>query len=278
MIYFRNNGELREKYSITFDKKGLEKLQVEVAKRCGEQSIVKKECKYGYIPRNESFHHDYDKDEYHYIDEVHSKLSGNKATEWDQYDEYEVDLYNCDYKDYYCPPLVGFIERILCYDRKVYGTFFSKNFQKLCYFSKVKEKLMSLQIEISTVSQAYLTARQKKVDELNKVYEELTKNDGDIEKRIKELNAWTSKMKKELLNMDKEHVTRMKELNERLKYLLSIEKLNESQEDVSKYIDSVLDLVDIRLVDSISLEEIERVRSFQSKENLEQGKKLLMKK
>ena len=278
MIYFRNNGELREKYSITFDKKGLEKLQVEVAKRCGEQSIVKNECKYGYIPRNESLHYDFDKDEYHYIDEVHSKLSGNKATEWDQYDEYEVDLYNCDYKDYYCPPLVGFIERILCYDRKVYGTFFSKNFQKLCYFSKVKEKLMSLQQEIATVSQAYLTARQKKVDELNKVYEELTKNDGDIEKRIKELNAWTSKMKKVLLNMDKEHVTRMKELNERLKYLLSIEKLNESQEDVSKYIDCVLDLVDIRLVDSISLEEIERVRSFQSKEILEQGKKLLMKK
>jgi exonuclease VII large subunit len=137
---------------------------------------------------------------------------------------------------------------------------------------------MSLQQEIATVSQAYLTARQKKVEELNKVYEELTKKDVDIEKRIKELKDWTSKMKKVLLNMDKEHVARMKELNERLKYLLSIEKLNESQEDVSKYIYSVLDLVDIRLVDSISLEEIERVRSFQSKEIPEQEKQLLMKK
>ena len=278
MIYFRNNGDVREKYSIMFDKEGLEALQVQIAKRCGEQSIVKKECKYGQIPRNETLYCEYGKDECHYIEDVHSKISGNKATEWDHYDEYEVDLYNCDYKDYFCPPLVGFIERILCYDNKVYSTFFSQNFKKLCYFPKVKDKLMRLQQEIATVSQEYLVSRQKKVDELNKEYEELTKKEGDIEKRIKEVNAWTSKMKKVLLNMDKEHVAKMKELNDRLKYLLSIEKLNENQEDVSKFIDHLLSLVDIKLIDTISLEEIERVRSFQSKEIPEQEMQLLMKK
>jgi hypothetical protein len=278
MIYFRNNGDVREKYFITFDKEGLEKLQVQVAKRCGEQSIVKRECKYSRIPRSESLHHEYDKDEYHYIDEVHYKLSGNKGTEWDHYDEYEVDLYNCSYKDYFCPPLVGFIEKILCYDNNVYSTFFSQNFQKLCHFPKVKEKLMKLQQEIAAVSQEYLKARQKRADELNKEYEEITKKEGDIEKRIKEVNAWTSKMKKVLLKMDKEHVARMKELNDRLKYLLSIEKLNEDQEDPSNYINTLIGLVDIKLIDTISLEEIERVRSFQSKEIPEQEMQLLMKK
>ncbi len=70
----------------------------------------------------------------------------------------------------------------------------------------------------------------------------------------------------------------MKELNDKLKYLLSIEKLNESQEDSSKYIEELLSFVDIRLVDTISLEEIERVRSFQSKELPEKEMKLLKQK
>ena len=82
----------------------------------------------------------------------------------------------------------------------------------------------------------------------------------------------------ELLNMDKEHVARMKELNERLKYLLSIEKLNENQEDSSNYINTLLGLVDIKLIDTISLEEIERVRSFQSEEIPKQEMQLSMKK
>jgi hypothetical protein len=77
--------------------------------------------------------------------------------------------------------------------------------------------------------------------------------------------------------MDKEHVARMKELNDRLKYLLSIEKLNENQEDSSNYINTLLGLVDIKLIDTIRLEEIERVRSFQSEEIPEQEMQLLKK-
>ncbi len=278
MIYFRDNGEIREKYEILFDKQKLVELQRKVAKRCGEQSIVKKECKLCYIPRSDSFYQDRDSKLYHYCDEVHYKVSGNKTTEWDHYDEYEVDLYNCDYKDYICPVLVNFIEKIRYNDDKSIEALFNHDFQSISKFLTVKEKIVCLQEEIADVSQDYLIKRKEKVDELNLSYEELTKKAGDIEQHIKELNSWTSKMKKELLNMDKKHVSKMKELNDKLKYLLSIEKLNESQEDSSKYIEELLSFVDIRLVDTISLEEIERVRSFQSKELPEKEMKLLKQK
>ena len=76
----------------------------------------------------------------------------------------------------------------------------------------------------------------------------------------------------------KENKPKEIDLNDRLKYLLSIEKLNEDQEDPSNYINTLIGLVDIKLIDTISLEEIERVRSFQSKEIPEQEMQLLMKK
>ncbi len=64
--------------------------------------------------------------------------------------------------------------------------------------------------------------------------------------------------------MDKDYLSKMKELNEKLKYYLSIEKQNKNQEDVTKYIEELYSLVNIRLIDQISLDEIKRVRDFQS--------------
>ena len=277
MIYFRDNGELREKYEINYDKKELEELKKAITKNCGEQSIIKKECKEYQIPRQGSYNKERDNNLYHYYDEIRYGLSGNKGTEWDQYEEYEVDLYNCQYKDYICPPLVSFIMKMYYEDGKTIEAIFNRDFDKVNHFPRVKEKIISLQEEIANTSQEYLIDRKKIVDELSKNYEELTHNDEDIEARIKNLNTWTSKMKKELLKMDKKHVDKMKDLNDKLKYLLSIEELNEKQEDVSKYIDELLNLVDIKLIDTIRLEEIERVRLFNSREISEKEMKLIMK-
>jgi hypothetical protein len=64
--------------------------------------------------------------------------------------------------------------------------------------------------------------------------------------------------------MEKYYLSKIKELNEKLKYYLRIEKQNKKQEDVTKYIEELYSLVDIRLIDQISLDEIKRVQDFQS--------------
>ena len=260
MIYFRNNGNEREKYLITYDDEKLKDLILRVALHCGEQSIKKEEVKHA--PRSYTFYNN--DDEYHYYGEVHSKLSKNKGVEWDHYEEYEVDLYDCEYIDYLCPPLVSFITDIYCDDKKAMTKLFNRNLKDVCNFPKVKDKIIALQEEITGVTQSYSERRNNKVEELNKSYASLTQNVENIEDQIKQLQAWTSKTKKELLKMDKDYLLKMNELNDRLKYLLSIEKQNENQEDVTSYIEEIYSLVDIRLIDKISLDEINRVRDFQS--------------
>ena len=280
MIYFRDNGNIREKYEVTFDKEKLVALKKIVATRCGELSIVEDLRKYGFIPHNDSFRQELD-GIYHYYDDVQYKVSSKKTTEWDHYDEYEVDLYKCKFKDYICPELVRFIEEVIyCNYRnsKSIEKIFNRDFKRIKSFPKVKEKIVNLQEEMARVSQEYVSQRQKKVEELNRSYEELSKGSDDIEQYIKDLNEWTNKMKKELLNMDKNHAAKIKELNDKLEFLFSIEKLNEGQEDLSKYIEELERLVEFRLADTISLEEIERVKSFQSNELSEKEMKLVRKK
>ena len=70
MIYFRNNGNEREKYLITYDDEKIKDLILRVALHCGEQSIKKEEVKYA--PRSYTFYNN--DDEYHYYGEVPSKL------------------------------------------------------------------------------------------------------------------------------------------------------------------------------------------------------------
>ncbi len=274
MIYFRNNGKEMEKYLVTYDNEKINELKKRVALHCGEKSIKKEEVKY--VPSGNTFHHK--DDAYHYYGEVHSKLSKNKGVEWDHYDEYEVDLYICEYVDYLCPPLVEFISELYYDEKKAVTKLFNRNLKDVSTFPKVKDKIVMLQEEIASVTQSYTEKRNKKVEELNNSYAGLTQNVKDIENHIKQLHAWTSKTKKELLNMDRVHLSKMKELNDRLKYLLSIEELNRNQEDVSKYIEELYGLIDIRLIDKISLEEINRVREFRSDRITQEKEMQLLKK
>ena len=274
MIYFRNNENEREKYLIIYDDEKLADLKLRVALHCGEKSVKKEEVKHA--PRSYSFYHE--DGTYHYREEVHSKLSKNKGVEWDHYYDYEVDLYDCEYIDYTCPPLVNFIGELYYDEKKAVAQLFNRDLKDVSSFPRVKDKIVMLQDEIAGVSQSYAENRSKKAEELNKSYAGLTQNVEDIESHIKKLHAWTSKTKKELLDMDKAHVAKMKELNDRLKYLLSIEELNKNQEDVAGYIEELYGLVDIRLIDKISLDEIKRVREFQSEKMTQEEEMKLLKK
>ena len=277
MIYFNNNGNEIEKYLITYDTEKLSDLKTRVALHCGEQSIKTETVKT--VPESNSFYYHND-DTYHYYTNVHSKLSKNKGTSWDEYYEYEVNLYDCKYNDYLCPPLVTFILDICHGQKRAITKLFNRDLQDVCSFPKVKDKIVVLQGEIASVSQNYADKRSKVVEKLNKSYDSLTQNTGDIENHIKELHAWTSKMQKELLKLDRTHLSKMKELNNRLKYLLSIEKMNMNQEDVTSYIEELYSLIDIRLIDKMSLDEIKRVKDFQSERVIEKDmpKQLVLKK
>jgi len=71
-----------------------EELKSRVIKNCSEIRNVKTECKLCYVPHDDIHKYDADRNAtlYHY-ENIKYKKSGNTATEWDHYDEYEVDLY-----------------------------------------------------------------------------------------------------------------------------------------------------------------------------------------
>lgn len=75
---------------------------------------------------------------------------------------------------------------------------------------------MLLQDEITSASQSYTDSKRRKVDELSKIYTDLAQNSEDIETQFKKLQIRTSKAKKELLDMDKVHISKIEELNNRL--------------------------------------------------------------
>ncbi len=267
MIYFRNVEDRREKYDIQMNYDALEELCKRIAKNCGEVELVRDERKLCHVPRNDCFHEDYDTHVYHYYDEVTSKVSGNKTTEWDHYDEYEVDLYNCQYKDYTCPELVSFIQKLGWSDKKSIDTLFKGDLRFLTVFPTVKEKIQSLQAEIKRVKDSYDKRRKKKVKEMNEKYQSMNQSDFDLGSQLDTLNSWIKKVKKELEQMDHDYEEQMKKLNDQLKYYLSIESLNTHQEDLAPYVVELLGLVQYRLIDSISLDTLKRVSQFHSEKD-----------
>lgn len=274
MIYFVNKNGERLKYLINFDTEELNALAKKVALNCGELRLVRKECALKYVPSGRFFHRDYDDNTNHYYDDIRYSKSGNKTTEWDHYDEYEVDLYNCEYKDYLCPELVDFINRIMYEDKKTIDIVFNGDFRSVSKFPTVKEKIAQLQKELASNSESYVLKRQNRVNDFSDRYTEMkNKQQGDLEKQIKELHSFATKAEKELLKIDKNYSAKAKELKDKLDYLLSIEKLNEHQEGVAKYLEELKSLIEIKLIDRMSLDEIQRVKDFQSTEEPEEEEK-----
>jgi hypothetical protein len=265
MIYFRDTDTEREKYEIAFDKDVLRELMREIAVKCGEKSFVKKECTQGRIPNGKYFDNQSQKN-YLFYSDINYTLSPNKGEEWEEYYCYEVDLYYCNYYQYYCPELVAFIDEIIYEDPNTIELLFNGDFSSVSTFLKVKDKVKSIQQEVATHSQEYLLRRNAKLAEINGLQQKPSDNQDDIEKSVNDLSLWMKRVEEELLTMDKEFLDIHKELKDKLDYYLSIEDLNKNQEDLSPFIERLLSLIEIRLVDRISLAEINRVNSFLSDE------------
>ncbi len=262
-IFFRKVEGGKEKYEITIDSDKMEELARTIAINCGELRIVRTECKFKDIPYEDSFSFN-GKDKYY--KDVKYKESGNMGSEWDHYDEYEVPLYNCEYKKYTCPPIIDFMFNLMYRDRKAIEMLFDGSYLKLCTFPTVKEKIPKTKSKSTSLTKSYKRGRQKKTSEVNGKYEEVNQSDLDIEQRINCLQELIESSKRDLQEMDSEYEKKKKELEKELEELLRIESINENQKPVSDYIVEMLSLIEYQLVDQISDEEIKRVNDFYNKD------------
>ena len=262
-IFFRTVKGGKEKYEITIDSEKMEELARTIAIHCGELRIITKECKFKHIPHEDSF--SFNTKEKYYKD-VKYRESGNMGSEWDHYDEYNVPLYNCEYKEYTCPPIIDFMFNLMYRDRKAIEMLFDSSYLKLCTFPTTKEKIPKIKAKLSRLAKSYKKQRQNKTSEVNREYEKINQSDIDIEQRINTLQELIESSKRDLQEMDSEYEKERKGLEKELQELLRIESINDNQKPVSDYIVEMLSLIEYQLIDQITDEEIKRVDDFYNKD------------
>lgn len=262
MIYIKDDKDVLEKYDVIFDQTRLEELKSRVIKNCSEIRRVKTECKLCYVPHNDI--HEFDEDRkatlYHYED-VKYKKSGNTATEWDHYDEYEVDLYDCEYTQFKCQHLVDFISDIIIGKEKSITILFNRDLKSIDRFPTVKKQIALLRKKLSKKSSDH-KLMEAKINELNTKYSEFSKKTTNISESYKELESLISSYTEEISKLENKDNERVKQIRNELNYLLSIEELNQNQQPIDAYFNELVSLVDFRLVDTIGKNEINRINEF----------------
>ena len=260
-VYFRKTNNGKEKYEIIIDEDKLEELKIRIAKNCGELSMVHKECKYGYIPQDKYMTMDPDK-EIHYYEDVRYYESGNKEKEYDQYETYEVSLFYCDYKDYTCPSLINFINRLLYFDKEAIKILLSGNIYKLFNNLLVKDKIILIQKEINELNREYGIKKKEQEEIIVNQYNLINNKSNNIIDNINDLESLLTSSKNKLLKIDNIYQNKLNELNNKLDYLESIKDINSKQEDITSYITEMFNYIKIHLIDKISNEEINRYKEF----------------
>ena len=262
MIYIKDNTDVLEKYEVIFDQAKLEELKSRVIKNCSEIRRVKTECKLCYVPHGDI--HEFDEDRkatlYHYED-VKYKKSGNTATEWDHYDEYEVDLYDCEYTEYKCQYLADFISDIIIGKEKSITILFNRDLKSIDRFQTVKKQIALLRRMLSKKSSDH-KLMEAKINELNNKYSEFSKKTTNISESYKELESLISSYTEEISKLENKDNERVKQIRNELNYLLSIEELNQNQQPIDAYFEELISLVEFRLVDTIGKNEINRINEF----------------
>lgn len=262
MIYIKDNKDVLEKYDVIFDQTKLEELKSRVIKNCSEIRRVKTECKLCYVPHGDI--HEFDEDRkatlYHYED-VKYKKSGNTATEWDHYDEYEVDLYDCEYTEYKCQYLADFISDIIIGKEKSITILFNRDLKSIDRFPTVKKQIALLRRMLSKKSSDH-KLMEAKINELNTKYNEFSKKTTNISESYKELESLISSYTEEISKLENKDNERVKQIRNELNYLLSIEELNQNQQPIDAYFEELISLVEFRLVDTIGKNEINRINEF----------------
>lgn len=262
MIYIKDDKDVLEKYDVIFDQTRLEELKSRVIKNCSEIRRVKTECKLCYVPHGDI--HEFDEDRkatlYHYED-VKYKKSGNTATEWDHYDEYEVDLYDCEYTEYKCQYLADFISDIIIGKEKSITILFNRDLKSIDRFPTVKKQIALLRRMLSKKSSDH-KLMEAKINELNNKYSEFSKKTTNISESYKELESLISSYTEEISKLENKDNERVKQIRNELNYLLSIEELNQNQQPIDAYFEELISLVEFRLVDTIGKNEINRINEF----------------
>lgn len=262
MIYIKDDKDVLEKYDVIFDQTRLEELKSRVIKNCSEIRRVKTECKLCYVPHGDI--HEFDEDRkatlYHYED-VKYKKSGNTATEWDHYDEYEVDLYDCEYTQFKCQHLVDFISDIIIGKEKSITILFNRDLKSIDRFPTVKKQIALLRKKLSKKSSDH-KLMEAKINELNTKYSEFSKKTTNISESYKELESLISSYTEEISKLENKDNERVKQIRNELNDLLSIEELNRNQQPIDAYFNELVSLVEFRLVDTIGKNEINRINEF----------------
>ena len=262
MIYIKDNTDVLEKYEVIFDQAKLEELKSRVIKNCSEIRNVKTECKLCYVPHDDIHRYDADRNAtlYHY-ENIKYKKSGNTATEWDHYDEYEVDLYDCEYTEYKCQYLVDFISDIIIGKEKSITILFNMDLKYIDRFQTVKKQIALLRRKLSKKSSDH-KLMEAKINELNNKYSEFSKKTTNISESYKELESLISSYTEEISKLENKDNERVKQIRNELNYLLSIEELNQNQQPIDAYFEELVSLVEFRLVDTIGKNEINRINEF----------------
>lgn len=147
MLYFKKNGDLIEKYQVSFDGKEIERLKIEIINNC---SFIKhKEYKSDYSPRftDESL-----------IRNLQSTYVGEK-----EYFEETRDVYLYSYDEYIPPYLVELINRLLEHDSKAIDEIFNYDISTK---TSIDDRINSVNQELIKTNPEDITQKKAKLKEL----------------------------------------------------------------------------------------------------------------
>ena len=253
MIYIRKNGETLEKYEVVFSKKEIEELMVRIAKDCGERHYEEKEDELSFIPNNGSWVFSYlfgdTEPTLAYIDNVHYKKNGKIITHYhNEWPDFDAEIYDCSYSIYFAPFFVEFIRNFINNQDSAVETMFKKEFSFIEYFPTVEEKIKVLKDKLMKHQRELIEKRKNKIEELNKLCDNIDDNSNNIIEGIESLHIEDNKA--------------MKSIEWELAQYMEIRDLNRNQKPIGPYVEELLSLIQFRLADTIQLSEIERINSF----------------
>ena len=258
---------------MKYDEK-IEKLRQRIIMNCGEKHLMHEELKESQIPRYESWIDDEYGTKVFYYENVTKRKSGNKATEWDHYDDYEVDLFYCDYTLYICPYLVYFLDSLV--EEENLTIIFNIDFTSVPEFLTVEVKIVLLKNKIDESQATYVSEKEKKLDELNKKYKSFNKKNSSISNSYEELQELIENIKNEISSIESKSEIETKVYGEELEKYMIIRNINKHQEPSTNYFYELVELIEFKLVDTINISDIDRINEFFASTVIEPQKRLVL--
>lgn len=170
MIYFRKNGEVIEKYQISFDKEEIEKLKKKIINNC---SFIKhEEYESDYSPR--------------FTDEIIRNFTSIPTGKEKEYFEETRDIYRYSYDEYKPPYLVELINQLLNGNSKVIDKILNYDISTK---STIDDRIDLANQEFNKIAPENITKKKQKLKELEDLVKakELNKGQQSIESYYNQL-------------------------------------------------------------------------------------------